>query len=337
MSKILLKDIDELKEHVAVSVGVEVSSLRPFLRENSTAVKLIKEVLSDELYNDILELYDNDDMVEKHENLLPYVASPLYNLAIYDWMSFSTVQISDGGVTTNRDTTAFQWQHREVKEKLLAKAYDDLDALLAYLDANAATDFPDWETSTAYKTSKAYFVSSAKQFSEFVNIRGSRRTFLALVPTMNHVERVVIQDLITTDVFNDLKEALQADDLTDDETTLLEHIQPVVAHFTMAAAIEDLDMDITADGALTHSIISTFNNTDERKPASVERLQNRKEREESKGQVYLKRLKGYMDSSASESLWPSYYESTNYTDITVDEDPYPRDSEDDDGPILNML
>lgn len=337
MSKILLKDIDELKGHVAVTVGVEVESLQPFLRETSTAVKLIKEVLSEELYNSLLELYDNDDMVEKHENLLPYVASPLYNLAIYDWMSFSTVQMSDAGITTNRDKTAFQWQHREVKEKLLAKAYDDLDALLTYLDANAATDFPDWEASTAYSTSKAYFINSAKVYSEYVNIRNSRRTFVALTPTMKHVERVVVQDLITSDVFTELKASILEDDLTDDQQTLLEYIQPVVAHFTMAAAIEDLDMDITADGALTHSIISTFNNTDERKPASVDRLQQRKAREESKGQVYLKRLKGFMDSNASESLWTSYYESANYTDITVDEDPYPRDSEDDDGPILNML
>jgi len=311
----LLNTNSELKQFVAVSSGMSIDALLPYL-SNSEAEKQIIAITGQTLYADLLTAYLENTLSTEQEALLPYVQKPLANLAVYQHIQQGGVVVSNSGVTltTDRDKQAYQWQQVKIENSLLNQAYFALDALRVYLEANKV-DFASWESESDYAQSRDYFINSPDDFSKWVDIKNNFRTLVALRPIMANIEGSLLKNTLGTDFYERLKTGIKAGDLTQDENDLInQYVQPALANLCIAEAAKKLNFDITADGAFIHSLrASSSANISEKTAPDTEQRDAFINLHEAQGKTWLSNMVDVLNASASELLYPLYFASEQYT------------------------
>lgn len=118
-----------------------------------------------------------------------------------------------------------------------------------YLVVTDLHKFQTWKSSEAYTKTIDLFFNKAGQMKEYCNVSGGRRTYLALRPYIKRVERNFIKPLIGQDLFNQLKAELQAGNLSESNTELLEdYIRPALAPLALMKAIPELSLELSDEG-----------------------------------------------------------------------------------------
>ena len=323
----LITTREELQAFTGASAGLSLNSLQPYL-SNSLAEQQVLKVLTPELHSTLLAAY-HENTLEEEANahlkaLLPLVQKPLVNLALYYYLQEGSVRITDAGIETNRDKTAFAWQAEKVERVYLEHAYFGLDALITHLLANA-DDFSTWASSSAYANAMQHFVRNAATFQQSVNIGSSHRTYLALLPVLAQVEQGPIVGLLGDDFYEELLVAYQADDLTAEEQRLLDKLQPAICFLTMAEAITDLNISISADGAFQHSLKASTQSVKEKQPANENDLDRYRLQMLKRGEEWLERCRTYLNAKASASVFATYYASDLYSDPSASSATYTQD------------
>lgn len=327
----LLNTNQELKQFVAVSSGMEISPLLPYL-VNSEAEQQIKEVCGQTVYTNLLNAYLNNSLSAAQEALLPYAQKPLANLAVYHHLQQGGVIVSNSGVTlsTDRDKQAFQWQQAKLENSLLNQAYFALDTLIAYLEANQAS-FATWATESNYAQSRDFFINSSQAFNTWVNIKNNYRTLVALRPVMANIEANTIKNTLGDVFYTHLKNAVKTGTLATEEEGLIEnYIQPAVANLTIAEAARKLNFDVTADGAFLHSLRANSNaNIAEKNAPDTEQRDAFINLHMGYANTWLENLVSYLNETADPATYPLYYNSSLYLDPTTTEVNFGVDVNDD--------
>ncbi|RNI27668.1 hypothetical protein EFA69_16245 [Rufibacter immobilis] len=256
----LFKKLEEVKKYVAVNASIYLEDIMPFIRRAENLQ--IRPALGRELYNELHTAYEADaDLSEPMKALLEVCQDCLANFAYLLYIPHGATQISASGIqqvqnATNKPATPEQIQRLE--SSYATTAYRALDDLLEYLEENAK-DYPQYDQ----LESRRYFLHSTRQFAQYVNIGGSRRTYIALQPVMARIEQGLLLEHLGPKLFQELKNWHQA---TTQETTteapdlalLLEKVKPVVAFHTIAKGIVELSLAITETGLHIYSSSSTF-------------------------------------------------------------------------------
>jgi hypothetical protein len=324
----LIKTKAELQAAVRSSTGLEIETIAPFLT-NSEAEQEVIKILGQQLYDTLVDHYNDDILSGPEQALLPFVQKPLANLAIYQFLQFGGMTISDAGVTlsTNREQAAFQWQQLKAERAFLKDGYITMESLLSYLEAHKV-DFPGWGNGTQYPALKEFFINTALEFQSYVNINRSRRTLTAMAPVMRNVEAFEIESLLTGTLFNAIKAEILAGSVSADNQALLSYIKPAVAHLTIAQAASELSMEITPEGAFIYTITASgASQIQKYAEADPDRLARHKTHHENVGKAYLQKLRAYLNATASSTKYAAYFASTNYEDPTTTSQTYEQDPE----------
>lgn len=311
MSRLLISSEEELRDNTGVSMALTVDNLKPHLTFSRAEDEII-HVLGDTLYDDLVTAYDEDALSEDMEKLLPYVQKPLANLAVYYYMQEGGITISNEGVTTNRDKAAYQWQQEKGERFYLDTAYQALDRLIRFLLVNKA-DYPHWDGSAYHAAEQGALINSAEGFQQYVNIRKSYRTYRALLPVLLNCEDKYLRPLMGDTLIDALKAAVKADDLDADEKLLMKRLEPCLAFLTMAEAVEDLNMELTGDGAYLFSLKANTDNIKQQETPAAAQLAQAALRYRGKGEAFLKDLHEYLNANATESKYASFFNSDKYT------------------------
>ncbi len=321
---ILFTSTVELKNFVGVSMALELDTLKPHLKDAPAETEVIK-ILGTELYSLLLSAYDAEDLSPEQLLLLPKVQGVLAPLSVYNYLQEAAVRISDGGVSADRENSAFQWQQEKVEAHYLRMAYFRIDSLIKFMHQNKAS-FDGWEESSEYKATKEFFINSHQEFQKWVNIGESYRTLVAMRPSMRQAEEENLLPLLTEGLFGELKTAILEENITPAHQALLRFVVPATAFFTMSKALEDLNMEFTAEGAYISSLKANSSaNIKERQKPQENELLRKAERFANRGKTWLDSLQQFLNVSASSSLYSSYYQSSNYnnsaTGVTYQQDP----------------
>lgn len=303
----LIKTEAELKSFTGVSIALHVETLIPHL-EKSKAEDLIIDILGSPTYDSLLSQYWNDTLSTANEALLPYAQKALANLAVYYFLQEGGVMISDRGTTTDRNETAFQWQHKKAETFYLNAGYDALDRLIKFLIANT-DDYANWSKEEYLGHQGNSLLNSVELFQQYVNINSSYRSYKRLLPTLKMVEETQIRDLITPGIHDAL---LAKSTFNDDDKNLLIYIRPAIAHLVIAEALGSLNFEITGDGAFIYSLRSTVRNIQRSESPSEDALALQAQNFRTKGLSYLTRLENFLNENASENLYADYFNSSNY-------------------------
>lgn len=308
----LFKTLPELQQNVTVSNALSLPTLAPFLQNSEPESEVIR-VTGQAIYADLVSAYNANSMTASQTALLPYVQKPLANLALHAYVQQSGVLISTSGLTADREKQPYQYQQIKLEQSLLNTAYFSLDALIAYLFANQA-DFPTWKDTSEYKLTRGNFINAPTEFTKWVNIKNNYRTLVALRPFMLQVESANIKATIGADMYAVLKTEIEEGNLTEVNYNLVnEYIQPAVAHLSTARAVQELNFNITADGAFLHGIKASSNaNIKEVVGPDMAQKAAYASLHENDGNAWLTRLTEYLNANASATVFPEYFASDLY-------------------------
>lgn len=250
----LFKTDIEFQDYSSLSVEtfLAIKSIIPTVES-----KHLIPLLGMEQYQELqTAFYGTDPLTDRIKKLLDLarrVVAPW--VAVY-YTPKTDVKVSEGGVRraeTEKLKTAFQYQLKNFVDANRNEAMDAAEALLQFLEANAA-DYPLWRDGNGNKEYRKLFIKTATEFNTLFATASPHSNFMILKTKMVDVEDIHIQKTIGSTIFQTLKTKTTAPGgtLTDKETELLFAIKKAIAAMTVSAALPfihvKMDEGLTAAG-----------------------------------------------------------------------------------------
>jgi len=303
----LIQSIDQVKAVSSIlNASVSLDLLKPYLSDSE--VQFIRPAVGREFLIELGTKLDSTD--ESWKNAVSLVRKPLILYGLYLAIDELGVSLSGQGVqvaASPTNTPAPQFKVMNSKQNLMSRANSALDDLLEMLEWNKTTF-------TSYKGADPdLFIRNASDFSKYVDIRGSRRVFLAMVPIIRSIERKFIQPIVSDGLFDKLKSALEESiDLSADYKSLIELIKPALAHLSMARSLDEISIDILDWGVFSNAE-STFTNIMTKQTANRERILAMQSANQLDGDAELKSLQIFLDKNATKDRYSDYFASALYS------------------------
>lgn len=237
MAVYLFNDAPHFRSFIgaAGNVSLDLEDLGPNIlvaAENHIIPKI-----GDDLWNNLLDTFAAPNA--NNEALLPYVQRPLAMLSMYEYMNVGGFQVSGRGfhrVETDDLKTTFKYQENNYRDYMLHNGYEAIERLLKTLEANSA-NYTLWTGAPESKRNRAGFINYAAELRLLLSKRINRYVFETLWPILIEVETFAILPTIGEDFYNELKTAIEAKIITEDQQTIIYLIQRSIAHFGQEEAI----------------------------------------------------------------------------------------------------
>lgn len=241
----LFNTVEELKKYLSSVHKNQASGLLSFV---ATAEALhLGPMLGAGLVEQLGNLPDQNaptHLVALREQLRPALAY----YVVLEAAPLLAVAMNDLGVNEQQAAGAAparQWVYNNFVEAASSTADKLLDLALAWLDDHAA-DYADELDSPEYRSRKRLLVANAAQLGLYLATAGSRRFFLALLPTLRQVEEFELGDLLGEELLEQLRDGLASGDEPSAETKkLLGLVRPLLAHRALAQGILSMSVALT--------------------------------------------------------------------------------------------
>jgi hypothetical protein len=310
----LIDNLSQVLAAASINVSNTIENWYPYIEEAQET--FIKPVLGIGLYEQLQDTMtldpvppDDGTTPEKLAQLLEIVRKPLALYALWLGADEFGVSVSSQGIQvieTQTHKTAPQYRVQNLKENWIRRANTSLDLVLKFLDEHHS-DYP------AYICQDAdLFIRNTLEFNSEVDIRESRRVFVALKPVIRSVERKYIRPTLSAELFDELKSALKANsEMTHDQEAIMELIRPALAHLTMARALVEISIDVL-DWGIFDTAGNTFVNVSSKQASNHEKILLMAEANQRDGEAELKALQQFLDETANENVYPLYFHSSRY-------------------------
>lgn len=236
----IIKQIGEIQEYFPASLTVDIKILQPYFPD--VIDKYIKPFLGKEELALLEAWYDGnkdpDDSV--YASLLPYVQRALARFAIFLSVAQNDLKMTNAGfaVTSNQNMSPASTERVKAFTASIEKSsWDAIEMMLRYLEENK-TDFDAWAASEAYTLATKNFVNSAVEFDKTVNIEQSRLAFHRMRNTIDRIEYLKIEPVISKDLADDIKSEITADNVSAANAVILPLIKKAVIFYTAAEEID---------------------------------------------------------------------------------------------------
>ena len=310
----LIDNLSQVLSAASINVSNTIENWYPYIEEAQAT--FIKPVLGIGLYEQLQDAMaldsvppDDGTTMENLAKLLELVRKPLALYALWLGADEFGVSVSSQGIQvieTQTHKTAPQYRVQNLKENWIRRANTSLDLVLKFLDEHRE-DYP------AYICQDAdLFLRNTMEFNGEVDIRESRRVFVALKPVIRSVERKYIRPTLSAELFDELKSALKSNlELRCDQKALMELIRPALAHLTMARALSEISIDVL-DWGIFDTAGNTFANVSSKQASNREKISVMAEANQRDGEAELKALQQFLDETASETIYSLYFNSSRY-------------------------
>ncbi len=312
----LFKNIEEIKQFLAVGAGTDFNRLKPHIQNAETAFLL--PLLGPVLYSELQSFYDTPPdptaaNSTQFSTLLSIVQRSLIHLTYWSGFQVLNATISDGGFkrTENEKVKSlFKYQEVELKEYFKTTGFNGLDEILFYLEMEIKksegeiVNFKSFVDSGAWTILKSSFIPDTNTFNGIVFINHSRLTFLRLKSSMQLVEDLDIKPLLGETIFDEIKLEMVKKTSSAKVSAILPYIQKAIAYLATALLMEESGADLTDKGLYFESTSSGNNLVQNKQPSESDRINFLAKRNKAIGQNYLERLKSFLIANPAD--WPSY-------------------------------
>ncbi|NNV57370.1 DUF6712 family protein [Limnovirga soli] len=267
-------------------------------------LRFIEPVLGSNLYNRLVATPTNATFT----TLLKKVRAALAPLAY--WLDLPNIQsqITDRGAGTfssDNMQPLHHWEFEALRDALEDKGCFALENLLAYLYANTST--LNWQMPGKFDI----IFKTGEEFSNYYVLEQPHRCFKDLRPWIKQVENMYLKPTIGDDFYTELKNKTAP---TEEDKIAIELIKNAVANYTIKTAVEKMPVKLSSNGFYTRlgsGGTSNLVKPDEKQSDNSDRLMIRDSAEKD-GDRYLLRLKEYLDTNASDTIFASYKTSSYY-------------------------
>lgn len=298
MGKLLFKNFDEVKSFVGTTHKMNFLTLEGYIYQASE--RFIIPTVGRELYDWAIAKYHGTvELTEIQIELLSMLQRPLAFYTMMEAAPTLMVQTGDAGIlepSGDNMTPVRQWVVRDTVESWLSSADLFTELLLTWLEKNKA-EFSVWADSDSYTELKGQIIANASELSRFVNIQGSRRTFLALRPFLIRCQDLYLTEILGEDLNTELFDALKSASPSASQVKLLKVCQPFISHSAMVEAIPELAFQISSSGI---KVISSTDGIASKNQASDTALDALKRTHTNLQDRYRARLVKFLEKNAAD-------------------------------------
>jgi hypothetical protein len=319
---IILNIENDVIPYVDVDQDLSLPSIQPDINDKETTV--LVPLLGDTLYTDIETKYNaNTSLSSPEEELLKLAQKVVVNLAMSEAIDSLTLSVNDNAITvgeSNREKQPFRYQVENFRKQCLRRGYGAIEDLLKFLSENTAV-FPSWDETEVSNSTRQFFINSALDFQQYEDIKANRTTFEALKPLMRDVENIALVQVLGETFMQELKTAVKDETIAGAELNLLvKFIRPALAKLVIADACDSLTVEIKGNGIVVNQVAG-----DESQSTATEPLIDRKRIFAKRlGEYYLNKTREYLNATATELLFATYFNSTLYVAPLTEEDAKPK-------------
>ncbi len=325
-----INDITTLGALVPVMQSMEFSEVQPEI--NRSERKFLIPEIGKEIFEEVITALEaateEDPISDEVALLLSYMQIPVAQFAMAGYAPKLNVIVGSSGLTqdfSDGRKPAFPKDVEAMITSYLDGAHEGLDDLIKFLLENL-TDYPTFEDTDAHKASLQFFINNAAEFQTYFNIGSRRRTFLAIKPIMRGHDKDLIKNVTGKDLYDELKEEILAQNISNNNAIILDFIRDAIAHATVADAIDRLNVDISPDFGLTVIAASSSSggyNKDNRNPSSENSLTRLMAAERTLSEKALQDLKDYLQANAED--FPLYEADEEASANNLEEEKFTND------------
>jgi len=309
----LFKTIAEVAAVVPVMQSFDIELVLPDIERAET--RWLIDVVGQAQFDNINTPYQAGTSLNTAQtNLLKKMRVPVAHLAYYLYAPKGNVNVGSSGIqqthSEGSSKPAFQWAVDEMRKGYLDGGYDALDVLAEFLEANKAT-YTIWAASSAYAKSKELFVNSTKEFNAEFAINNSRMLFMAMRHILKRHDNSTIKKVIGENLFDEIKQQIYDDAVSDANEILLSYIRPALVNLTVMDAIPEIGLKMDEFGITVVSPQRTGSQSQSVSPANSDQLNSLWKKVKQVGEDYLAGLKDYLQ--ANSGTYPLYTATENFT------------------------
>lgn len=251
----LLSNIDEIKGYYSrLNINSDFESFSSFIAD--AQIKYLLPLIGPETIDEMETWYAGwdgttiDPVDEKNAKLLNWIQRVLVYYTMLDAAPTLALDMGDNGLTekTSDGTTPVRLFVFEKLVEYLSQSADRFAEVLLMNLELAAADYPFWDESASRQNQRKLFLDSGVRLAEFMPISEPMRFYLGMIPSINKIETLVIQELIGSALFDELKTQMAAGTLTTENALLVSKIRPVVAYHSMVDCLPNMSVAVGASG-----------------------------------------------------------------------------------------
>jgi hypothetical protein len=244
-----------------------------------------------------------------HIALVNICRSYVAPMAMIDELATRQVIITDSGIkkTTSQDQeNIFRWEYEKLQQSLQEQAAEALNDLWEYLFINANS--LSWSSPITDKT----IIKTAAEFKMYyLSLQHSARNFAVMQPLMLSVQDMYFKKTIGATFFNELLNAAAPDD---DQKEAIDLLKKAAAHLSIARACQILPVSISSQGFTVMMHTTTETTEPGRASVGTTEMSSFRAALEDIGLSYLNDLKVLLNKKASDTVFTTYFNSSNYSD-----------------------
>lgn len=305
MATYIFADIDAFKGHVgkAISVSFDLAATAPHIL--GAWENYLEPWIGDTLWQQMLTAVESNTFTTQETALLPYLQRPLALLTMYDYLATGEIIVSDQGVyrqETDQQKTAYKNQINNYRGYMLQTGYQALEGLLKFLEANNG-DYSNWTSNAASKRTREAFINYATSFQVVYSRKINRYTMETLRGLMLDIEEFAIRPNLGDNFYNELKAAIDARTVTDNQQQVITIIQSAVANFTIEEGMRRMLVQNTGIAIVTIEALEPQSNYRQGKPAGTDLSLSLRHHDEFANR-HMSRLKQFLTTNIDN--YPTY-------------------------------
>lgn len=295
------------QQHYArVNKNMDINAFKVELRKVTR--DMIVPSVTQEFYDYLATKYKAGTQMTAYETeVLFLLQDTIAEYVIWQMSPAFNVTIGDLGIQENHGSqgqapAASQWRYKNFHWKVMKRADEHHDATLTYLEENA-TQFATFKANRAKLRIDDFLVRTTKDFEEYININGSRRTFRKMIPSMLKANLRYVLPILGKPFYNELLGQMKEGDFSPANKEILPLIQEVICHYALLYAIPHLAVMIEEDGIF---VLSSTDGMNTKNLAHEERIQDLKESTNADAIQAVTSLKNYLYANMEDfPLWKS--------------------------------
>jgi len=309
----ILGDTNFLSHYTGANRSMAWQELEPGVRQATE--KFILPYIGSDLYDDLATKFQADTALSaEQDRALTLLQDAVAYYTAYHVLPERNGFMASMGVVQNTPEGGSQpvpqWNFKTMRWNALDNGDRFLDILLTWLEkqvTDGVAYFDLWKDSDAYQVTGSNFFRQTADLDKFLNIQGSRRSFLSLIKYLRETEEDVIRPIICDDLFDQLATTSADGTISEVDEALLVRIRKAVAYIGLHQAIPHHRLAIDGDG---FRVVSTTDQYDTRQNQTnfvhENAIQALSLRSDQLGLRYLGELRAFLAAnSADYPLWTS--------------------------------
>jgi hypothetical protein len=309
----LITSISEIQEYIRVGNGLDIKTLGPALNEVESIDLMYY------LGDDLLKEVSNQKLLGVYTDRIGKIAKHVFAahacLAVWKAGPEIEVIVSENGILrneSNNEKTAFGGQVARFRDVAANRGYKAVDAFIKVMESDLES-YPEWQDSDYYRQKDGLLIRSVAEFEKAgESLNGSALTFQALLPILRDIQeqriRATMPDLLYHELVFDLEHEITGED---NKYLLDNYIRPALVKLTIQEALTTLPIEVTHSGVNVNQL-ELAGDARTSKMADISLMEKKAWSLRGRGEFYLSNMKEYLNTNASLSKYPLWYNSSYF-------------------------